>query len=526
MVDTSDVVVVGGGLAGLCAGAYLSHAGFSVLVCEQAEKPGGYFRGFSKDGFYFDTGLKAVENAGMFIPMLRQLGIEKRLRLRWSKCCFAFPDKVVPLARSQDIRDFFGHLAERFPDSRSGLEALLKESDRISAWVNLLVTIPNPLFEPYGKVLRRLPAWVFRNMPALLGSRKTGRLMDIPLTDHIRRYVSDPALIRVLTEFFFSGTPALFGLGYSKMYMDYNYADGGMQRITDLLAEDIVDHGGTIRTNCEVTKIDVDHGQATGVKTRDNNTIQARFVVSACDMRQVFLKMIEAGAVDATYRTSVEEAVVGESAVNLFVAADISPSRLTTGDCPHVFFFPDYQGIDYGAREKDDYFVRSPLEISIPCLNDPALAPAGKTGIIISALASRRFADNWGIVGTTPTARYRDINRRVTEEILENAEALFPGLRDHIVFTQMSTPFTLERYTMNSGGSIIGWTYDRRKTYQRGASVGMRKAVLTPVKNLLQAGHWTLYPGGAPMCILSGRLAAEWIVKSAKGTLKARPGIR
>ena len=526
MVDRRDVVVVGGGLAGLCAGSYLSHAGLSVLVCEQAEKPGGYFRGFSRDGFYFDTGLKAVENAGMFLPMLRQLGIEKRLRLRWSKCCFAFPDKVIPLARAQNIRDFYGNLAEHFPESRSGLEALLKESDRVSAWVNLLVTIPNPLFEPYGEVLRRLPSWVYNNVPALLNSRKTGRLMDIPLTEHISSYVSDPALIRILTEFFFSGTPALFGLGYSKMYMDYHYADGGMQRITDLLAEDIVEHGGEIRTNCQVLKIEVNQGQVTGATTRDGNTVRARFVVAACDTKKVFLEMMDPSAVDTAYRTGIEKAAVGESAVNIFAATDISPSQLPTGDCPHIFFFPDYQGIDHRDRERDGYFVRSPLEISIPCLNDPALAPAGKTGIIISALATRTFADNWGIVGGMPTARYQAINERVTEEILENAEKLFPGLREHIVFTQISTPFTLERYTMNSGGSIVGWTYDRQKTYQRGASVGMRRAVLTPVKNLLQAGHWTLYPGGAPMCILSGRLAAEQIVKSAKRAPKAQPSIR
>jgi phytoene dehydrogenase-like protein len=523
MVDRYDVVVVGGGLAGLCAAAYASHAGFSVLVCEQSDKPGGYFRGFSKDGFYFDTGLKAVENAGMLIPMLRQLGLEKRLMLRWSKCCFAFPDKVIPLDREQSIRDFYGNLAEHFPESRSGLEALLKESDRVSAWVNLLVTLPNPLFEPLGEVVRRLPLWISRSVPDLLRSRNTAKLMDITLTDHIRRYVSNPALIRILTEFFFSGTPALFGLGYSKIYMDYHYAFGGMQRITDLLAEDIVEHGGAIRTSCEVSKIDVDRGQVKGVRTQDGNTIAARFVVAACDMRRVFLEMMDSGDVDPAYRTRVEKAVVGESAVNVFVAADISPTELPTGDSPHVFFFPDYQGIDQGDRETEGYFVRSPLEISIPCLNDPALAPAGKTGIIISALASRRYADNWGIADGMPDARYRATGERVTGQILENAEKLFPNLRQHVVFTQLSTPFTLERYTLNSGGSIIGWTYDRNRTFDRGSSVHMRRAVLTPVRNLLQAGHWTLYPGGAPMGVLSGRLAAERITKSSKGMPKVRP---
>ena len=72
LIDECDVVVIGGGLAGLCAGAYLSRAGLAVVVCEQSDKTGGYFRGFSRDGFHFDAGLKAIENAGMLLPVVNQ----------------------------------------------------------------------------------------------------------------------------------------------------------------------------------------------------------------------------------------------------------------------------------------------------------------------------------------------------------------------------------------------------------------------------------------------------------------------
>ena len=65
-----DVIIIGGGLAGLCTGAYLVRDGFTVIIFEQSAQTGGYFRSFVRNGFKFDAGLKAVENAGILIPML------------------------------------------------------------------------------------------------------------------------------------------------------------------------------------------------------------------------------------------------------------------------------------------------------------------------------------------------------------------------------------------------------------------------------------------------------------------------
>jgi phytoene dehydrogenase-like protein len=516
LVEECDAVVIGGGLAGLCAGAYLSRAGLAVVLCEQSDKTGGYFRGFGRDGFYFDAGLKAIENAGMLLPMLRQLGLDKKVFARWSKCCLAFPDRLIPLAGDDGINDFYDNLARHFPESQGGLDALLRDSGRASDLVDVLVNLPNPMFEDYGTVLRRFPSWTWHSLPAMLRSAKTRKLMDVPLVEHLSRHVSDQALVRLLTQFYFAGTPALFGLGYSRMYMDYYYPEGGMQRITDALGGFILDHRGSIKTGCRVTKIEVEDGCVTGVLSGGGKSIKARFVIAACDMKSVFLEMLDRGDLDSEYRDEVENAGVGESAVNLFVATDLDPSQLTTGDCPHVFFFPDYKGVDDRDRERDDYFTRAPLEISIPCLNDPALAPRGKTGFIFSALTSASFAGNWGTLDGERSAKHLEIRQRVASDMLSNAENLYPGLKGHVLFSELSTPLTLQRFTLNSGGSIVGWTYDRERTYKRGYSVGMRKAVTTPISNLLQAGHWTLYPGGAPMSILSGRLAAERIASVAK----------
>jgi ribulose 1,5-bisphosphate synthetase/thiazole synthase len=69
-----DVVVAGGGVAGLTAAAYCAKAGLRTLVCERADKPGGLVGTFPRARFSFDAGIRAFEDSGVITPMLRSLG--------------------------------------------------------------------------------------------------------------------------------------------------------------------------------------------------------------------------------------------------------------------------------------------------------------------------------------------------------------------------------------------------------------------------------------------------------------------
>lgn len=59
-----DAIVVGAGISGLTAAAYLAKASAHVLVCEQADQVGGLFSSCWRQGYLFDGGIKAVESAG------------------------------------------------------------------------------------------------------------------------------------------------------------------------------------------------------------------------------------------------------------------------------------------------------------------------------------------------------------------------------------------------------------------------------------------------------------------------------
>ena len=79
MNRTYDAIMAGGGLAGLTAAAYLCRNGHRTLLLEKNKKTGGLVTTFQHRGFAFDAGIRAFEDSGILLPMLKSLGIEMLL---------------------------------------------------------------------------------------------------------------------------------------------------------------------------------------------------------------------------------------------------------------------------------------------------------------------------------------------------------------------------------------------------------------------------------------------------------------
>src|SRR5262245_30349196 len=75
MSAQTDVIVVGGGLAGLSAAALLARAGKSVRVFEGASHLGGRAATTVQDGVHWNLGPHALYVRGHAFPLLRDLGV-------------------------------------------------------------------------------------------------------------------------------------------------------------------------------------------------------------------------------------------------------------------------------------------------------------------------------------------------------------------------------------------------------------------------------------------------------------------
>jgi phytoene dehydrogenase-like protein len=69
------IVIVGAGMAGLTAAAYLSREKYNVLLLDKNDRTGGLLGTFESNGFFFDSGPRAFINSGIVKPMFKDLGI-------------------------------------------------------------------------------------------------------------------------------------------------------------------------------------------------------------------------------------------------------------------------------------------------------------------------------------------------------------------------------------------------------------------------------------------------------------------
>lgn len=506
-----DVVVIGAGIAGLVAAGYLAKGGARVLVCEQGAQVGGLFNSFQREGYLFDGGIKAVENAGLILPTLGQLGVLDRVHLVKSSIAMITDNVLQPIRGAADLEAYFQHLVALFPNEQRGLQQVHGDARRIFDLLGALLNFSSLFGQSQDG---RSPSWLRANLGTLSRAPQILGLLNTPLRRYIEQRIHSPALANLLCDLFPDGTTAFFGLAYFGVFLDYYYPEGGIQTVPQALAEAIRNWGGEITLNTRVERIRLSSGRACGVILADGREIDARHVLAASDARQIFTKLLPLESPPGDFMNKLLRAETSHTAFNVFLGVDLPVECLNLQGCGHLFYAPDLEGICEADRlSREDYFAHVPQELSVPCLHDPSLAPPGKTGLILCAMTSWRYADNWGLAGGRPTERYERLRQRFAGEMIAALGRFIPELESRIELRLIGTPYTLHARTLNHEGAIMGWSYNRAKTFYRGNFLQMAKAVLTPIPNLLMAGHWAFSPGGSPTAVLTARLAAERILK-------------
>lgn len=509
-----DVIVIGGGHNGLTAAGLLAGRGRKVLLLERSAVLGGLAAGDE-----FHPGFTSVgplhETSALRPAVVGRLDLARE-GLEWT----AEPPAVLA---PQPAGEGPGLLLHHDPDRAVGeIEAHSSADARhygdYRAFLGRIGPVLTGLLDAEPPSINGSPASQGALLARGVALRRLGRrdMMELlrigPMcvadwlgewfqAQPLRCALALPAVAGTRTGPWSPGTAANL---LRHEVMAGRAVVGGPAALVGALQAAARRRGVDIRLGAEVTAIRTRAGAVAGVTLRDGQTIDAPVVAASCDPKQVFLRLL--GPTDVTPKLGVhmDRLRCGGAAAKVDLALR-GPLRFACRPDLHVEHARIAPTIDDMERAFDAVkygrFSESPvLEVSVPSISCPDLAPGGQHVVSVTAHAAPYdLRPAW-----TDSAR-----ESFGDAVVETLERYAPGLRDLIAARRVLTPVDIERRYGVTGGHVHHAEHGLDQMLVRPAPLCARYA--TPVAGLYLCGSGS-HPGGGLTCG-PGALGAAAILK-------------
>ena len=527
MAETRDVIIIGGGHNGLVTAFYLAQAGHKPLVLERRSQPGG--AAVTEE---FSPGFRCSTLAHVAGPLRPDIVRDMQLERHGVK--FITPDiGVVALSpdhralvlhndaqkSSQEIARFSQKDATRYPEFQDSLGKLGKVIGDA-----LLLPPPNIDSPSTGD---------------LWGMLQTGRgIRKLGKKDMFRLLRWGPMAVADLVAEFFEtellratiAARGIFGTflgpwsaGSSLVLLiraagdnhpagSSHFVAGGIGALTQAMASAAKQAGAEIRSNVEVKEVRIKDGTATGVVLASGEEISAKAVISNADPKRTLLKLVDPTYLAPDFVQKLKNYRMPGTVAKVNLALSGLPEftalkGATNGALSsRIHIGPE---IDYLERAFDDSkygnFSQNPyLEVTIPSLTDPSLAPAGKhvMSIYMQYAPFKLKNGDW------------DNDRgKLGDTIVKTLAHYAPNLPGLVIDGQIITPKDLEETYGLTNGHIFHGELSLDQFFTMRPLLDWAR-YRTPINNLYLCGSGT-HPG-AGLTGGSGANAAREILKALK----------
>jgi phytoene dehydrogenase-like protein len=293
----------------------------------------------------------------------------------------------------------------------------------------------------------------------------------------------------------------------------WGFARGGTGAISNAIGDAAREAGVEIRTQAAIAKIIVKDGKAKGVVLANGDEIYAETISSSVDPRLTFNKFIEADQLPADFLEDINRFKYRGSSGKVNMALDGLPNfKCMPGVGPHLRGAMSISpSVEYMERAYDDAkygnFSRRPyIDMVIPSLTDPSVAPPGKH--VLSCFVQ------YAPYKLRPGLNWDDQKEAFGDTVVNTIAEYAPNIKDIILHKQVITPLDLEREWGLSEGNIFQGELSLEQLFFLRPAPGYAR-FRTPIQNLYMCGSAT-HPGGGIMGA-PGRLAALEMLKDLKG---------
>lgn len=526
MAETRNVVIIGGGHNGLVTGFYLAKAGFKPLVLERREQVGG--AAVTEE---FHPGFRCSTLAHSAGPLLPEIVRDMQLERHGLKL---FNPEVGVTALSPDgralvlyndmkraaneVRKFSQKDAEKYPEFQQSLakigrvigEALrlpppnIDDPSRSDLWAMLQT----------GRSLRKLGK---KDMYRVLrwGPMAVADLVaEFFETELLRAVIAARGIFGTALGPWSAGSSLVLlirAAGDSHPAGSACFAAGGMGAVTQAMASAVKEAGAEIRSSAEVKEVRVKDGAAIGVVLSTGEEISAKAVISNADPRRTLLKLVDPTHLTPDFVMKLQNYRMWGTVAKMNLALSAMPKFTALSGNEGALRGRIHIGpeIDYLERAFDEskygnFSTHPYLEVAVPSLMDPSLAPAGKHVMSVYM----QYAP-FKLKGTDWNSQRDALGNTVVKTLSEYA----PGLLQLVEDGQIITPQDLEDTYGLTGGHIFHGELALDQFFTMRPLLDWAR-YRTPIQNLYLCGSGT-HPG-AGLTGGSGANAARQIVKDLR----------
>ncbi len=409
-----DVIVVGGGLAGLTAANTLARAGHSVLLLEQHYKLGGLASWFRRRGGHiFDVALHGFP-----------VGMIKSCRRYWNERIaerivqlknIRFDNPMFALSTTFDRQDFTRLLTERFGLEQQTVESFFDAVRTMNFYDDQSMTT-GQLFERYFP-----------------GRADVVRLLMEPITFANGSTLEDPAIA--------------YGIVFSNFMSRGVYTfQGGTDGLMRLIAEELARNGVDARPCCPVQKIKV-HRRCVQAVEVAGRTIKARAVVSNANLLGTIFQLVGEEHFDADYLRQARQVRMNNSSTQVYLA--LRPGEMIDPSCGDLLFSSTAPAFSTESLLSREVTSRT-FTFYYPWMRP------GTNRCLVVASANARYED-WAALGPE---EYRQAKQVLIDQTIDRLEQYVPNVRSKLDWVECSTPVTFARYTGHLEGASFGTKFE------------------------------------------------------------------
>jgi phytoene dehydrogenase-like protein len=440
------IVIIGSGMSGLTAGAYLAKSGHNVTIFEQFNAPGGVTATIHQDGFAWDIGPLLLEG---FAPgdkgriILEELGVSDRVTAVHEDRGLSMPEFALwkpkeyagPYWRRERLKELFPGESEaldryyHFYDQMINLMGLARRAETAhgltALWLKLRLLLA---FQP----VKNKAKW------------NASQLMDY--------YFKSPVLKTVFLGIVadFVTTPSEFpGLGVPSIHLEtafdkriptypgtksaqtaYTYILGGCQTLVNAVMGVVLEHGGKVILNTTVKHIVIENGRVAGVELAGGRIEQADLVIASGGMKELFFDLVGREHLPEDLVKQIESNLMMESVLMVQLGIDFDPTPFQPAALCYYYNTQDLEGAVKRLRTGDYHEGKEGFLIYVPSLHSPSLAPSGKFALTVYTVAP----------DTLSQGTWADRKEELADKLVAEAERFIPNLREHTVTRLILTP--------------------------------------------------------------------------------------